>query len=210
MTVLVSHHPLVPRPAAGSISKGRLENQDLRAIGKCVDVVLAGHQTIAGPQDTRVAYRVLEKQSIVAQAGDRPRLLARRDALLQRRAHRRRSRLDRRAALAGKVVRGAGAEVVSPRSRGLGKDRGRPARLPVERRGRRRPGAELGSSGFRVVWRWAIGFSNVFTTEDHERRREGHGGPGAQVKQSSHFRFLYRLASRLSGPRISLPRALRG
>jgi 3',5'-cyclic AMP phosphodiesterase CpdA len=72
VTVLVSHHPLVPRPAAGSTSKGRLENQDLRAIGKCVDVVLAGHQTIAGPQDTRVAYRVLEKQSIVAQAGIAP------------------------------------------------------------------------------------------------------------------------------------------
>jgi hypothetical protein len=68
VTVLVSHSVLIPRPIAGSGAASRIESQDLRVLGSCVDIVLAGHQAAVGPQDTRVAYRVLDRQTIVAQA----------------------------------------------------------------------------------------------------------------------------------------------
>lgn len=72
VTVLVTHHPLVARPASGTTNVAIAESKELRVIGKCVDVVLAGHQAIGSPQDTRVAYRVLDRQTIVAQAGVSP------------------------------------------------------------------------------------------------------------------------------------------
>jgi 3',5'-cyclic AMP phosphodiesterase CpdA len=72
VTVLVSHNPLVSRPASGTTTAVRMESKDLRVVASCVDVVLAGHETIGSPQDTRVAYRVLDRQSIVAQAGITP------------------------------------------------------------------------------------------------------------------------------------------
>jgi 3',5'-cyclic AMP phosphodiesterase CpdA len=69
VTVLVSHHVLVPRPVAGTGAvTSRADSQELRVVGSCVDVVLAGHQALDGPQDTRVAYRVMDRQTIVAQA----------------------------------------------------------------------------------------------------------------------------------------------
>jgi 3',5'-cyclic AMP phosphodiesterase CpdA len=68
ITVLVSHHTLVPRPTTGTTTQARTEAMDLRVVGSCVDVVLAGHQAAGGPQYTRIAYRVLDKQTIVAQA----------------------------------------------------------------------------------------------------------------------------------------------
>lgn len=69
VAVLATHHPLVIRPASGTTTiSARPGTRDVHVVGKCVDVVLAGHQAVGGPQDSRVAYRVLEKQTIVAQA----------------------------------------------------------------------------------------------------------------------------------------------
>jgi hypothetical protein len=68
VTILVSHHVLVPRPLAGTVVANRAETQDLRVLGSCVDVVLAGQHASEGPQDPRIAYRVLERQTIIAQA----------------------------------------------------------------------------------------------------------------------------------------------
>jgi hypothetical protein len=69
VAVLVSHHPLLARPAGkGTMAVGPA-TKDLRVVGTCVDVVLAGHQTVDGPQDPRVAYRALDRLTIVAQAG---------------------------------------------------------------------------------------------------------------------------------------------
>jgi hypothetical protein len=73
ITVLVSHHPLVPRASTGTTTAIRPETKELHVVAKCVDVVLAGHQGAgAGTQDTRVAYRVLDRQTIVAQAAVSP------------------------------------------------------------------------------------------------------------------------------------------
>jgi hypothetical protein len=69
VTVLVTHHPLLLRPAAGTVLANAPANKELHVISKCVDLVLAGHQAASGPQDARVAYRVLDKQTIIAQAG---------------------------------------------------------------------------------------------------------------------------------------------
>ena len=50
-------------------------------MAKCVDVVLAGHQSIGSTQDTRVAYRVLERNTVVAQALNTPPSSSGRDAI---------------------------------------------------------------------------------------------------------------------------------
>jgi 3',5'-cyclic AMP phosphodiesterase CpdA len=72
VTVLVSHHPLVPRPVGGTTMAVKPENNDLRVVAKCVDLVLAGHQSIGSTQDTRVAYRVLNRQTVATQAAITP------------------------------------------------------------------------------------------------------------------------------------------
>jgi hypothetical protein len=72
VTVLVSHRPLVNRPVAGTTRAISPESKDLHVVAKCVDVVLAGYQSVGTTQDTRVAYRVLDRQTIVAQAALTP------------------------------------------------------------------------------------------------------------------------------------------
>jgi hypothetical protein len=68
VSVLVTHEPLVPRPARGTTASFRADPKDLRVVGACVDLVLAGYQTVGTTQDTRVAYRILNRQAIAAQA----------------------------------------------------------------------------------------------------------------------------------------------
>jgi 3',5'-cyclic AMP phosphodiesterase CpdA len=72
VTVLASHHPLVPRPTGGATVAQRSGPKDLQVVAKCVDLVLAGHHSVGSTQDTRVAYRILDRQAIVAQAAHAP------------------------------------------------------------------------------------------------------------------------------------------
>jgi 3',5'-cyclic AMP phosphodiesterase CpdA len=72
VTVLVTHDPLVPRPSRGTTVAASPKSKELHVVAKCVDLVLAGHQAVGSTQDTRVAYRILDRQAIVAQAALAP------------------------------------------------------------------------------------------------------------------------------------------